>query len=1678
LTSAGEPLGLISFGRKENQRFCEREREFISLLGNIFGQAIANHRRTSRMVAVAARSHVLNEVALLLYQRESIEAIFQRLLDLIDLAIEVDYVGLLEPGELPGTMRMVGSRPELVRPAGAVEAIEALRMDLLEQAPGVVVQYRIDRQPDVSVFNRVMHRNEMRRGVSIPIRQDGTLVGFLSLARRREERYDADEVAFLETLSTMLGQAIVNRRRLEASMREAARSRLLNEIAVLLNRGEPPEAFFDRLAAHLQEVLPFDGLVLLVPHGNRRLRVVQSLRKVFADGEILAIDDFGSMILDRLQRETVVEGDTAAMDGSITARSAAGGIRRGAVAALTQQGATLGYLLFGRADGAPFSEEEQELMRTLATLMAQALANHSKVEESRAEAIRSQVLSELALLLQGGNSVQDHFDRLSELLLQAVGFDFISITVHDPVAGSYRSSRSAELWLDGQPVAFDPAGAELLLRDYGQITQYRTADVQGLQVPAGLAEAGFQRAVTAIIPNPDGPPGLLTIGRRDDLRYGDREMAFIRLVAALLGQAAANHAKTYAREAEALRNRILSDLALLLNDGEPVEVHFNRLCELLLQGVGFDYCSVVAREPTGEGFRTMRSIPAYDEHGNELPFDPSSLDFLIKNNLRSSQYGLEGLENGAPGNLFDAGLRMVFSVLLSAGTGIEGALTIGRKSPVRFRREERTFFELVGSLLSYAIANERRIAMSAAEAEEQGIIARAAAAVARQTGTLAIVASLRDAIADFVPAPFVNFGFLEGEEAVFPARDGRPARLPVGEFLDPLFQEGQVVGPGERSFPVEVVQELDRLGIRVPVLTAASSGGNVVGLLVVATRDPGFEFGARELRLIRLIADIVGPAMANVRAVERERQEAEDQRVLAEVAAVCAREADPAALVNALHRPLRVLVPRPVVAFGFSDGDAVVYPRGDGSLVQASGDPYMEMTKELGQIHADELPEDSDRRGILRQLGVHATCTTAVRAAGETVGFLLAGSRQPGYRFGRRERALLRLVSQIVGPAMENARAAMRAREEAEEQRILAEVAAVCAREADADAIINALPGYLRSFVPQPVVLEGEFRGDETHYRIPDPLLREFFGAARFVVPFTPAGFAARDHGQATGNVDDLPPGNPYTAFDVHAFALTAYYSAGSMTRMFLVASRDPDFAFSERHLELLRKIVLVVGPAIEAARAQQEVARQGELYSLILRSLTEGVILIDRDGRAVFANGLGRKLLSPIGPGEPVTSREDLMPRLPADVRAAYENAFLNGEPASVRASIELDGRLTHFDYELVPLADPHMKVLIVAIDVTADVLRREEQEQARERMAQASRLAALGELIGGVAHELNNPLTAVLGFAELIASNAAASPVSEEVAIIQKEALRARNIVRDLLFIARPGTSERQLVPVSELVAHIERLRRNRWSALGITADIRIDPACQVWGNEHQLTQVILNLVTNAEHVLRERQDGRLTITGESDGARTRIVVADNGKGMDDATRSRIFEPFFTTRPGLGTGLGLPLSYSIVQSHFGTISVESAPGAGATFIVDLPATAAAAEGDPSAETAPPRPAARVLVVDDEPSLRKVCQRLITSLGHQCETAESTAAALTIASTRDFDVVLCDYRLATETADQVLNGFARLAPQLIPRTIIATGATTDPGVLQLVERYGLKLVAKPYGVEELSRIIAESRAG
>jgi two-component system, NtrC family, sensor kinase len=230
--------------------------------------------------------------------------------------------------------------------------------------------------------------------------------------------------------------------------------------------------------------------------------------------------------------------------------------------------------------------------------------------------------------------------------------------------------------------------------------------------------------------------------------------------------------------------------------------------------------------------------------------------------------------------------------------------------------------------------------------------------------------------------------------------------------------------------------------------------------------------------------------------------------------------------------------------------------------------------------------------------------------------------------------------------------------------------------------------------------------------------------------------------------------------------------------------------------------------------------------------------------------------------------------------------------------------------------------------------------ERRIEEQLRQSEKLAALGELVAGVAHELNNPLAGISAFAQLLMEDELNEEQHESVRLIKREADRAVGVIRDLLLFSRKTGPSQTLVDINEMVERTLRLRGYGLRSAGIDVRVELDTTVPpVAGDGQRLQQVLLNLVINAEYALQRVESKRLIIRSERTRDGVALLVEDSGVGMDEDTRQRIFEPFFTTKPaGEGTGLGLSVSYGIVRAHGGFIVVESTPGRGTTFRVEFP--------------------------------------------------------------------------------------------------------------------------------------------
>ena len=231
-------------------------------------------------------------------------------------------------------------------------------------------------------------------------------------------------------------------------------------------------------------------------------------------------------------------------------------------------------------------------------------------------------------------------------------------------------------------------------------------------------------------------------------------------------------------------------------------------------------------------------------------------------------------------------------------------------------------------------------------------------------------------------------------------------------------------------------------------------------------------------------------------------------------------------------------------------------------------------------------------------------------------------------------------------------------------------------------------------------------------------------------------------------------------------------------------------------------------------------------------------------------------------------------------------------------------------------------------------------EERKVSDYLGRTEKLAAIGELVAGVAHELNNPLTGISTFAQLLLEDQLQGEQLESVSLIKREADRAITVIRDLLLFARKTDARDIVVDVNTIVKHTVRLRALASRSTGIEVHMHLDESHpKVRGDEQKLQQVLLNLLVNAESAMEDAQIRHLTVTTQRKQSAVQIVISDTGHGMAESVLQRVFEPFYTTKPpGKGTGLGLSVSYGIIQQHEGTITVDSTPEIGTTFTILLP--------------------------------------------------------------------------------------------------------------------------------------------
>jgi signal transduction histidine kinase len=381
----------------------------------------------------------------------------------------------------------------------------------------------------------------------------------------------------------------------------------------------------------------------------------------------------------------------------------------------------------------------------------------------------------------------------------------------------------------------------------------------------------------------------------------------------------------------------------------------------------------------------------------------------------------------------------------------------------------------------------------------------------------------------------------------------------------------------------------------------------------------------------------------------------------------------------------------------------------------------------------------------------------------------------------------------------------------------------------------------------------------------------------------------------------------------------------------------------------------------------------------------------------------------------------------------------------------------------------------------------RKRLEDQARDlyhQLLQAEKLAALGQTISGVAHELNNPLATILTWAERLSQRPVDEQTRRGLDTILGESERAAKIVRNLLTFARKRHTTRAMVDLNQVVRETLALRRYEQRLSNITIlEAFASGLPSVFADPHQIQQVMLNLIINAEQaMLGANGRGTLIIRTWHDPQKDAVVleVHDDGPGVPEDVQPRIFDPFFTTKDvGKGTGLGLTVAYAIVQEHSGRIAVKSGTSGGASFYVELPVGSsslkpAARPADPSAQAGV---GGSVLVVEDEAALGAAVSEALVDAGFSVSLASDGIEALERLRERPYDLIVCDLKMPRLDGTAFYRQLEADHAALTRRVLFVTGDVAGTEAERFLEETGCRWLPKPFRLKDLLRVAGEMLA-
>jgi len=890
-----------------------------------------------------------------------------------------------------------------------------------------------------------------------------------------------------------------------------------------------------------------------------------------------------------------------------------------------------------------------------------------------------------------------------------------------------------------------------------------------------------------------------------------------------------------------------------------------------------------------------------------------------------------------------------------------------------------------------------------------------------------------------------------------------------------------------------ISSEAKDLGIQTYLCIPLKSKENLIGLMVLASMEPN-HFTEENIELLSSIANQVGVGIENVQLYLKETSKARRLRVINQIGLKITSFLDIEKVLEEVISLLYSELSYYGVTIGLIQKDRFiiksVYEDDKGKHSLHNHDLDLKEKSIMGWVAENNQPllvrdVNSDLcyyyfEGLK---DTRSELAVPIELQGKVLGVLDVQSKIID-AIENEDLQLLQSIANQTAVALENARLYANSEKKIQELSVLNEVGRVVNSTLDLDQLLEHIYQQLTLVINAPsyyVALHDE-KNDRLNFEI---LIDD---GKRFSKTTTPVGKGKVSYViqtkkpllicDAESEIQKLPIKIETVGSEKisSSWMGVPMMSGDKVLGVLAVASYEKN-AFSEEDMQFLINITNQAAIAIVNAQLFHQILKGKQEWEQTFDSITDLICLIDPEYRLIRVNRTLAQKFNTL-PEEIIGKKcyQIFHPELNAPcVECAHRQAMISQKPFTLeRKSLISDEIFLGSAFPRFNSRGEFISSVYVLRDIT-------EQKRLREQLVQSEKMAAVGQLVSGVAHELNNPLAGVMGYAQLLLMRSDLDDKTQSyLNKISKESDRAKNIVNNLLTFARKHKPEKKYLDINTVLEQTIVLRAYDLKVSSIQVHKDFDAQLpRTMADFYQLQQVFLNIFNNAEQaILESKGKGEIRITTKRLEDIIQIAFEDTGPGIPEENLHKIFEPFFTTKEvGRGTGLGLSISYGIIQQHNGKIYARSTPGQGATFIIQLPVLKEEETSEAERKEKPKSLRRKVerkniLVIDDEQSILDILMNTLQQEGHQVDVASNGRIALSKVKETDYDLVITDIKMPDFDGKRFFKEVENYNQKLVEKIIFTTGDLANPETQAFLENTNRPCIAKPFNLDEVKQTV------